>query len=66
MFAGRDLNAPASRAVFPGIGGVAIMPRQFDDEAGARQWLEQTAEQGGNAVAVKFGPERWLVGAWIE
>ncbi len=66
LFAGRDLGAPAARSTFPGVHGVAIMPRQFDDERSAREWLQATAQQGGNAVAAKFGSERWLIGAWIE
>ena len=66
LFAGRDLRAPASTAAFPGIRGVAIMPKQFDDAESARAWLQGVVERGGNAIAVKIGVDRWLIGADVE
>jgi hypothetical protein len=67
MFLSRSLAAPAaSQAHFPGIRAVAILPKQFDSAEAAAPWLQKTAEQGGNAVAVQIGPSRWLIGAWIS
>ncbi len=66
LFAGRDLRAPVSTAVFPGIRGVAIMPKRFDDAESARVWLESVVERGGNAIAVKIGTDHWLIGAHVE
>jgi hypothetical protein len=66
MFLSRSLaTPPASQAHFPGISAVAILPKRFDTTDSAILWLEQTAERGGNAVAVQVGPSRWLIGAWI-
>ena len=66
FFMSRSLAAPpASHATFPGVRTVAILPKRFDSADTAANWLEQTAEQGGNAVAVQIGPAQWLVGAWI-
>ncbi len=66
MFLSRTLAAPAaSQAHFPGVRAVAILPKRFDSTDAATSWLEQTAERGGNAVAVQVGASRWLVGAWI-
>lgn len=66
LFAARDLGAPTSRGAFPGVRGVAIMPKRFDVVAEGAVWLEQTAEQGGVALAVQIGPQRWLIGAWVS
>lgn len=66
LFAGRDLRAPASAAAFPGVGGVAIMPKQFDDATAAKVWLEGAVQPGGNAVAVKIGPDHWVIGANVR
>jgi hypothetical protein len=66
MFLARNLAGPAAaNAWFPGVRSVAILAKQFDSAAAAAPWLEQTAEKGGNAVAVQIGSSRWLVGAWI-
>jgi hypothetical protein len=66
FFMSRSLAAPpASQATFPGVRTVAILPKRFDSADAAATWLEQTAEQGGNAVAVQIGAAQWLVGAWI-
>jgi hypothetical protein len=66
MFLSRSLaTPPASQAHFPGVRAVAILPKRFDSTDAAVPWLEQTAERGGNAVAVQIGPSRWLIGAWI-
>jgi hypothetical protein len=67
MFLSRSLAAPAaSQAHFPGVRAVAILPKQFDSAEAAAPWLQKTAEQGGNAVAVQIGPSRWLIGAWVS
>ncbi len=66
LFMSRSLAAPAaSHTHFPGVRAVAILPKQFDSTEAATAWLQKTAEQGGNAVAVQVGPSRWLIGAWI-
>jgi hypothetical protein len=66
MFLSRSLATPAASQVqFPGVRAVAILPKRFDSAAAASPWLEQTAERGGNAVAVQIGASRWLVGAWV-
>ena len=66
FFLSRSLAAPpASRTYFPGIDAVAILAKQFDSAADATAWLKVTAQQGGNAVAVKIESARWLIGAWI-
>ena len=66
LFLSRSLaTPPMSQAQFPGIRAVAVLPKRFDSADAARPWLEQTAERGGNAVAVQIGPSRWLIGAWI-
>jgi hypothetical protein len=66
LFAARDLTVPAARARFPGVSGVAIMPKEFDATAPAAAWLEETAQRGGVALAVRIGAQRWLVGAWVS
>ncbi len=67
MFLSRSLaTPPASQAHFPGVRAVAVLPKRFDSADAAAPWLEQTAEHGGNAVAVQIGPSRWLVGAWVS
>lgn len=66
FFLSRSLAAPpASRAYFPGIEAVAILPKQFDSAADAIPWVKATAQHGGNAIAVQIGPTRWLIGAWV-
>lgn len=66
FFQARDLGTPPSTAVFPGISQVAVLPKRFRAVSDAAVWLEETAEPGGNAVAVQVGPQQWLVGAWVE
>ena len=67
FFMSRSLAAPpASQQHFPGVRSVAILPKRFDTAEAAASWLEQTAQQGGNAVAVQIGSTRWLVGAWVK
>jgi hypothetical protein len=66
FFLSRSLAAPPlSQAYFPGIRAVAILPKRFDSGDAAKAWLEQTAERGGNAVAVQIGVSQWLIGAWV-
>jgi hypothetical protein len=66
FFMARSLAGPApSAARFPGVRSVAILPKQFDSAEVAATWLKETAEPGGNAVAVQIGSARWLVGAWV-
>ncbi|HTO56342.1 MAG TPA: hypothetical protein VMJ74_01050 [Pseudomonadales bacterium] len=66
MFAARSLSGPpAAHAIFPGVRAVAILPKRFDSADAAKTWLEQTAERGGNAVAVQIAATRWLIGAWV-
>jgi hypothetical protein len=66
LFLSRSLaTPPTSHAQFPGIRAVALLPKRFDSADAAKPWLEQTAERGGNAVAVQIGPSRWLIGAWL-
>jgi hypothetical protein len=66
FFMSRSLAAPpASQQHFPGIRAVAILPKRFDSTQTAEAWLKETAEQGGNAVAVQIAPARWLIGAWV-
>jgi hypothetical protein len=66
MFAARSLSGPPmSQSIFPGVRAVAILPKQFDSADAAKTWLENTAERGGNAVAVQIGSSRWLIGAWV-
>jgi len=66
LFAARDLGTPSARGLFPGVRGVAIMPKGFDDLGAAAAWLEETAERGGVALAVSIGVQRWLIGAWVS
>lgn len=67
FFMSRSLAAPpASNAHFPGIRAVAILAKRFDSATDALPWLQETAQHGGNAVAVQIGAARWLIGAWIE
>ena len=66
FFQARNLGAPASKDVFPGVSQVAILPTRFKDADEATGWLESTAQPGGNAVAVQIAPQQWLVGAWVE
>jgi hypothetical protein len=66
LFAARDLGTPSARGLFPGVRGVAIMPKGFDDSGAAAAWLEETAERGGVALAVSIGVQRWLIGAWVS
>jgi hypothetical protein len=66
FFMSRSLSAPpASHAHFPGVRSVAILPKRFDAADAAASWLQDTAEPGGNAIAVEIGSSRWLVGAWV-
>ena len=61
----RSLGEPASAAQFPGIRQVAILPKRFDSADTAREFIEANAETGGNAIAVQYDRERWLVGARV-
>ncbi len=66
LFMSRSLAGPApSQARFPGVRSVAILPKRFDAADTAAAWLKETAEPGGNAVAVQIDSARWLVGAWV-
>jgi hypothetical protein len=66
FFMARSLAAPpASQQHFPGVRAVAVLPKRFESAAAAETWLKETAEQGGNAVAVQIAPTRWLIGAWV-
>jgi hypothetical protein len=42
------------------------MPREFDAVEPATAWMKTMAEQGGVALAVRTGAQRWLVGAWVS
>ncbi len=64
-FTSRALGEPASAAVFPGVRQVAILPKKFDSMDAATVFIETNAEPGGNAVAVQYARDRWLVGAWV-
>ena len=66
LFLSRSLSSPPpSSQHFPGIHAVAILAKRFESTTAAIPWLQETAEQGGNAVAVQTGPSRWLIGAWL-
>ena len=66
LFLSRALSSPpASSQYFPGIRAVAILAKRFDSTTAAIPWLQQTAEQGGNAIAVQIGASRWLIGGWV-
>lgn len=64
-FMSRALGEPASAAQFPGVRQVAILPKKFESMEAASQFIETHAEPGGNAVAVQYASDRWLVGAWV-
>ena len=64
-FMSRGLGEPASVAQFPGVRQVAILPKKFESVKAATQFIEANAEPGGNAVAVQFANNQWLVGAWV-
>lgn len=64
-FMSRSLGQPASAAKFPGVRQVAILPKRFDSIDAARAFIDAHAEPGGNAIAVQYGMQRWLVGAKV-
>jgi hypothetical protein len=64
-FMSRALGEPASAAQFPGVRQVAILPKKFESMEAATEFIETNAEPGGNAVAVQYASDRWLVGAWV-
>ena len=67
FFQSRSLAAPrASSQYFPGIRAVAVLAKRFDSADAAIPWLQETAEQGGNAVAAQIAASRWLIGAWTS
>lgn len=65
-FTSRALGEPASAGTFPGVRQVAILPKKFESVESAAEFIESNTERGGNAVAVQYATERWLVGAWLE
>ncbi len=64
-FMSRGLGEPASAGKFPGVRQVAILPKKFESMEAATEFIETHAEPGGNAVAVQYASDRWLVGAWL-
>ncbi|TDJ24674.1 MAG: hypothetical protein E2O54_01865 [Gammaproteobacteria bacterium] len=64
-FMSRALGDPASADRFPGVRQVAILPKKFESIEAASEFIETNAEPGGNAVAVQFASNQWLVGAWV-
>jgi len=66
MFQNRNLQGSAAAKVFPGVPGVAILPKTFASEAEASDYLQALIEQGGNAAAVRVSPEEWFIGAWVS
>lgn len=64
-FISRALGEPASAAKFPGVRQVAILPKKFDSLEAASEFIEAHAELGGNAIAVQYANQRWLVGARV-
>ncbi len=65
FFMSRAMGEPASAAQFPGVRQVAILPKKFESMEAAKEFIETHAEPGGNAVAVQYASDRWLVGAWV-
>lgn len=65
-FMSRSLGEPASAARFPGVRQVAILPKRFDSVDAASAFIEAHAEPGGNAIAVQYAAQRWLVGAKLS
>ena len=65
-FMSRALGEPASAAQFPGVRQVAILPKKFDSIETATEFIESNAAAGGNAVAVQYASNQWLVGAWVN
>jgi hypothetical protein len=66
LFANRNLQGSVASKIFPGVPNVAILPKEFDDEASAADYLQELMEKGGNAAAVKVTGTGWLVCAWVE
>ncbi len=64
-FMSRALSEPASAQHFPGVRQVAILPKKFESMEAASEFVEANAQPGGNAVAVQFASNLWLVGAWV-
>jgi len=64
-FMSRSLGEPASAVEFPGVRQVAILPKRFDSIEAAREFIDANAEPGGNAIAVQYAHETWLVGALV-
>lgn len=65
LFSNRALQGAAAREMFPGVPNVAILPKDFDNEEAATEYLKGIIEQGGNAAAVRISPEEWLLAAWV-
>ena len=64
-FMSRALGEPASAHHFPGVRQVAILPKKFETVEAASEFIAANAQSGGNAVAVQFASNQWLVGAWV-
>ncbi len=66
LFGNRELKGSAAARIFPGVRQVAILPTLFDDASAAEAYLAPLLEKGGNAAAVRVGPESWYIGAWVS
>ena len=66
LFANRQMKGSVASKLFPGVRNVAILPKEFADEASAADYLKELMEQGGNAAAVKVVDSGWLVCAWVS
>ena len=66
LFSNRQLDGAASAKQFPGIASVAILPKVFSEQETAHQFLEEITESGGNAAAVRYSDNDWLIGGWAE
>ena len=65
LFANRQMKGSIASRMFPGVANVAILPKAFDDEQSAIDYLQSLMEKGGNAAAVKISDTQWLVCAWV-
>ena len=65
LFRNRNLQGARSEELFPGVPAVAILPKAFESEEEATDYLKGIVEQGGNAASVRVSPEEWLVAAWV-
>ncbi len=66
LFMNRNLEGTRAAELFPGVSAVAILPKEFDNEDAAAEYLKDIVEQGGNAASVRISPEEWLIAAWVS